>query len=59
MNVFGYTVLMPENFAVLLPLLALIGLLKFFEDRFCIACLRHGRLLVSAVVGAASVSVFT
>lgn len=43
----------------ILPLLAFIGILKFSEDRFCLACLRHGRLLVSAVVGAASVSVFT
>ena len=59
MNVFGYTVLMPANTMLLLPLFALIGILKFSEDRFCLACLRHGRLLVSAVVGVASVSVFT
>ncbi len=59
MNSFGYTVLMLANVMVLLPLFALIGILKFSEDRFCLACLRHGRLLVSAVVGAASVSVFT
>ncbi len=59
MSVFGYTVSMPVNTTVLLPLFVLIGVLKFFEDRFCLVCLRHGRLLVSAVVGAASVSVFT
>ncbi|OIO55449.1 hypothetical protein AUJ46_01350 [Candidatus Peregrinibacteria bacterium CG1_02_54_53] len=50
---------MPANTILLLPLFALIGILKFSEDRFCLACLRHGRLLVSAVVGVASVSVFT
>jgi len=50
---------MPANARLPLPLFALIGILKFSEDRFCLACLRHGILLVSAVVGAASVSAFT
>lgn len=36
-----------------------MSVLKYFEDRFCLACLSYGRKITSVVIGATVISLFT
>lgn len=36
-----------------------VSALKYFEDRFCLACLRSGAQIISVILGATAVAMFT
>lgn len=48
-----------NNISVVIIFVGLISVLKYFEDRFCFACLTHGRKITSAVIGATVIALFT
>lgn len=45
--------------AVIFVFILSISALKYFEDRFCLACLASGRKIISIVIGATVVALFT